>query len=278
MHHRIFTDDEERVISEDILRDYIIPARHFIEADFRALVLQKYRESGRDSVMFQCLNQFIHDFKIRHGFSSRRFHVRRRQRQTGRGDIAQWIEDMKGLLAAVNPHRVVNCDETAWWIIPQGLLCWDPVGQEGVSVTIDGNDKDAITALASVTAASEKLSLFLIAKGRTPRVEHGQLGDSENHWTTHSPSGWTTKETFRTYLEWLREWYGDENTIHLVRSNSRFGLFHSITFRLSMGWPIREPIEPLIITPDIAIGDFEESVSSPSTTSHDSGKHYFLWG
>jgi hypothetical protein len=123
---------------------------------------------------------------------------------------------MKGLLAAANPHRVVNYDETEWWIIPQGLLCWAPVGQEVVSVTIDGNDKDAITALASVTAASEKLPLFLIAKGRTPRVEHSQLGDSEKHWTAHSPSGWATKETFRTYLERLREWYGHEDPIHLA--------------------------------------------------------------
>jgi hypothetical protein len=39
-----------------------------------------------------------------------------------------------------------------------------------------------------------------------------------------------------------------------------------------------KPIEPLIITPDIAIGDFEESRSTPSKSSHDSGKHHFLWG
>jgi hypothetical protein len=45
-----------------------------------------------------------------------------------------------------------------------------------------------------------------------------------------------------------------------------------------MGWLIREPIEPLIITPDIPIGDFEESGSSPSKSIHDSKKHHFLWG
>jgi hypothetical protein len=39
-----------------------------------------------------------------------------------------------------------------------------------------------------------------------------------------------------------------------------------------------EPIEPLIIIPDIAIADFEESGSSPSKSSHGSGKHHFLWG
>jgi hypothetical protein len=36
---------------------------------------------------------------------------------------------------------------------------------------VEGNKKDAITALASVIAAHEKLPLFLIAKGRTERIE-----------------------------------------------------------------------------------------------------------
>jgi hypothetical protein len=45
-----------------------------------------------------------------------------------------------------------------------------------------------------------------------------------------------------------------------------------------MRWLIREPREPLIATPDIPIGDFEESRSSPSKSSHDSETHHFLWG
>jgi hypothetical protein len=45
-----------------------------------------------------------------------------------------------------------------------------------------------------------------------------------------------------------------------------------------MEWPIREPIEPLLISPDIAFGDFEEFGSSLSKSIHDSGKHHFLWG
>jgi hypothetical protein len=39
-----------------------------------------------------------------------------------------------------------------------------------------------------------------------------------------------------------------------------------------------EPIESLIITPDIPIGDFEESGSRPSKSIHDSGKHHFVRG
>jgi hypothetical protein len=45
-----------------------------------------------------------------------------------------------------------------------------------------------------------------------------------------------------------------------------------------MRWPIREPREPLIIIPDIPIGDFEESASIPNKSIHDSEKHHFFWG
>jgi hypothetical protein len=41
-------------------------------------------------------------------------------------------------------------------------------------------------------------------------------------------------------------------------------------------WPIREPRELLITTPESALGNFEESRSSPSKSSHASEKHHFL--
>jgi hypothetical protein len=49
------------------------------------------------------------------------------------------------------------------------------------------NDEDAITGLASVTEAHDKLLLFFIAKRRTERVEHSQLGDPEGYQPIHSP-------------------------------------------------------------------------------------------
>jgi hypothetical protein len=114
--HRSFTigdhiaDKEESAIADEIFTDEIIPARHFIGVDFQELALRKCR----DPMAFQCSNQFIHDFKVRHGFSSRRFHARRPHRQTGRADFAEWVERMKELPAGVRPQRVVKCDETAW--------------------------------------------------------------------------------------------------------------------------------------------------------------------
>jgi hypothetical protein len=101
-------------------------------------------------------------------------------------------------------------------VIPSGLLTWATVGQDNICVALDGNHKESITALAGVTAASEKLPLFLIAKRNTERVERTQLGDLHDHQTAHSASGWTTGETFHKYLGWLRSVCADDEEIHLI--------------------------------------------------------------
>jgi transposase len=47
-------------------------------------------------------------------------------------------------------------------------------------------------------------------------VEETQLGPHDGCQAAHSPSGWTTVDTFRQYLEWLRGFYGDSDPIHLI--------------------------------------------------------------
>jgi hypothetical protein len=76
-----------------------------------------------------------------------------------------------------------------------------------VTVRLNASEKDSITVLASVTAAGEKLPLFAIAKGKTKRAEQSQLGSDGATITDHSPSGWSTAETFEHYLEWLAKHY-----------------------------------------------------------------------
>jgi transposase len=212
----VFTDDEEAEMAAEILRTYIIPGKIFIGATFRAFAMAAYAASGRDPGPFKCSRHFIDNFKRRHRFSSRRFHIRRRRHDVGRTDIAEWIHEMTVLLLEYPHERIVNCDETMWTVLPNGLITWAPVGEDGISVQLNLTEKEAITALASVTAAHDKLPLFLIAKGKTDRVESTQLGGPQDCVTAHSPSGWTTLATFHSYLGWLRDFYQDGAPIHLI--------------------------------------------------------------
>jgi hypothetical protein len=54
---------------------------------------------------------------------------------------------------------------------------------------------------------SQKLPLSLIASGKNEVVEESHFRDVGHHRTDHSESGWTTCDTFRRWLVWLRGVY-----------------------------------------------------------------------
>jgi hypothetical protein len=91
-----------------------------------------------------------------------------------------------------------------------------PVGGDGVSVHVSAGEKEASASLASIMAAHDKRPLFLVASGKTPRVEQSQLGAPDDCILARSDSGWTTVSKFYKYLAWLRDSHSDQELIHLV--------------------------------------------------------------
>jgi hypothetical protein len=210
-HHRLFTDAQEDEIAEAIRHNYVDHSLLFPSSTFAAIAMEKWKELGRDPAHFKCSDKYISGFKKRNAFSSRKCHVKRRDPVGEEQDIAVWVQAIKDLIAY---HRengtldlVVNCDETAWRVTPSGLVTWAPTGQDGVSIRVNGNEKDSLTVLASVTAGSRQLSLFAIAKGKTTRVEQSQLGTDDALIRNHSESGWSTTATFKRYVDWLSRQY-----------------------------------------------------------------------
>jgi hypothetical protein len=217
--HRLFSDEEEAGIIKIIVSEYLNQGRLFTSTTFAAVAAEKWEELGRNPSEFRCSHHFIADFKKRNGFSSRRCHVKRRDRRGEEQDITKWISEIRFLIKrhqrSSSLNLVVNCDETAWRIIPSGLLTWAPVGADEVSVRLNGNEKDTVTVLASVTASGNKLPLFAIAKGKTQRAEQNQLRSNETLVRDHSESGWSTIETFKHYLDWLHDYYSIEQRIEI---------------------------------------------------------------
>jgi hypothetical protein len=208
-HHCAFSDEEELELAAMIVDQYIIPGMQFIGLTFRELALTVYSSTERDPAVFKCSRSFIRDFERPHGFSSWRFCVRRRQQDFGSYDIAEWIKHVTTSLLENPLERVINCDETMWCVLPNGLLTWASVGGDGVSVHVNTREKESITALACITAAHDRLPLFLLAKGKTPRVEQSQLGAPGDRILAHSHPGWTTVLTFHKYFATLRDNHQD---------------------------------------------------------------------
>jgi hypothetical protein len=210
---------EEQAISDHILDSYLTPGVLFTDETFREVAVQAFLEKYHDSeppVQFQCSAGFIHDFKERNRFSSRRAHLKRRPTVNDE-DREHWMQTMVQTLREAPDHeRIINVYESCWRVHPDGLQTWAPTGSQNIRLLIQGSEKDCFTVVAAITAAHTKLLLTLIASGRTTAVEANHFGDVGYHRTDHSESGWTTTETFRRWLAWLRSIYDDAAPIWLV--------------------------------------------------------------
>jgi hypothetical protein len=213
----VFSAEEQAAICCMIKDNFITPGFVFTDEDFLTVAMDAYREKldaldrradgSFDEFVrlhpFQCSKGFMWYFKLKHRFSSRAVHHKRRSTVSPEG-AERWQNEIRQLLDTVDHGHIFNCDETSWKVYPNGVLTWAEKGAETVSVNVQGNEKDCLTVLATIAADKTKVPLVFYAQGKTDVVENTQLGDVGYHWKTHSESGWQTEETFRQYLYHLR--------------------------------------------------------------------------
>jgi hypothetical protein len=129
--------------------------------------------------------------------------------------VAQFLEKTQNIFACYqgNLTHFINMDETSWQVIPNRVITISNKGQEQVKCVFDGNQKDRVTVIASISAAGEKLPLWLIAQGITDRCESKFRNDeflaraiaNGKLVITHSPNGWMNSGIAESYLAWLRD-------------------------------------------------------------------------
>ena len=216
-HHRIFSDVEEAAVADFIRVNYIQQEYAFHDEDFVHLIMQAFLEKYRDQENippFQCSPRFKRAYKVRNGFSVRVTHGKRRP-DTTVAQEQEWKSSIVNLLKS-GADTVLNADETCWRILPNGMTTWANKGSDGVTVRIDDDSKAMITVMATITATGEKMPLFLIAHGKTRRVEASQLGDVFPNVACHTESGWMTQEAIGAYLQWIRSQSGHMRQIHMI--------------------------------------------------------------
>ena len=205
-HRRIFSEITERTMAEYIRSEFISKHRIFTTEDFQAIARDWYRRTYWNSdkaPRFTCSRSFIRGFMRRNRFSLRRQHFKRRPPATVAA-IDDWIQNLSVLLDTHDNDLILNCDETAWRLYPNNILTWWNTGDDDVSIHVNGDEKGCFTVLATISASRKKWPLFFVAKGKTQRVEHSQIGGVSEHWRTHSESGWMKGELFCEYLKHIR--------------------------------------------------------------------------
>lgn len=244
---RIFTEEEEIMaelilqisesekleINNELVQNIIMAFYNELPDERR----QKKNEQDPNNILkdFAASTTFVKDFRIRHHFSRRKLHTKRRSSVNPK-EIDEFIRKVRSLVRLKVPKdHIINVDETFWRCIQSGLYTWAPVGSESVKLETNGTEKDGFTAVATIDAEGRKHDLVLIAAGETKRCEenwffkNGNIEIENNEIeplqkiyldqtnsrsksktikpravTDHSHSGWTTIDTWKRYLHRLR--------------------------------------------------------------------------
>jgi transposase len=216
-HRRIFDDIEESETAEHIRRDYFTDHRLFTSVDFERIIFErvflKYSNAERIRT-FACSASFITGLMSSGHFSDRHQHFKRRP-GADTHTISQWRRWLSCLFTMHDSHLIINCHQTCWHLYPNHISTWWLTGVDDGSTDIHGDEKDAMTVLATISASGTKWPLFFLARGKTERVENSQIEDVGNHWRSHSLS-LDDGEIFAEYLRLLRKRSQTEATIDLI--------------------------------------------------------------
>ena len=158
---------------------------------------------------FTASYRWIKRFKLRYGLVNRRVHYHRRSECSK--NIAKMyhdklIEIYKDHETNGTLHCLINIDETSWHINQHRDITWAKVGAEHVEFAGTFGEKDAITAIAAISADPKrfKLPLCIIKNGVTNQAK--RILSSVAHYLQIevSQSGWSTIQCLGNYLTWLR--------------------------------------------------------------------------
>jgi hypothetical protein len=219
MSHNAMSERLEQSILYIIENDFLSKGFFFTNQMLKNIALRVWALAGDEDKlrpMFNASDHWCQDFRVRHSYVWRKAHLARRPGHDSRyfNRVNHYIRAVKKLLTEHTNNNslflVANMDETCWKIAYPGELTWARSGAKEVKITTNYNTKEALTAIATITADPEhhKLPLYLIAKGTTPLCER-QLGNHEQYqwFPLHSKSGWSKKDTMIQYLSSLRKYY-----------------------------------------------------------------------
>jgi hypothetical protein len=164
----------------------------------------------RPHVLPNFSSQWAKRFLKVHNLSLRKPHSKRRS-DPDDANVARYVHDVQVAMAECGRDHVVNMDETCWRICNGNLSTIARRGAESVDCEFDFCQKTNITAIGGISAAGEKLPLWLIKKGESDQCERklrtdsnlkGEI-DSGRLVVTHSSSGWMDRSIAIEYISWL---------------------------------------------------------------------------
>ena len=115
---------------------------------------------------------------------------------------AYFLMRVEAAFGRLPPEFIYNMDETCWRFINAPRLVIGEKGSAAVKLCTKKSPKKSFTAIGTITAAGDRLPLWILTKGKTNAClgKFGDQGETELHY---SESGWSTEKIIVDYLNWL---------------------------------------------------------------------------
>ena len=209
------TVETEHELAKGLSADFVQPQRFRppivikVEIEWRIEELTGEKiDAGRTSVK---------KFLQWQGLSMRSPHVQRRTKPDDE-NVSQFITDIDLASAELPAGLIFNVDETCGIVVNGRLKTLATRAQHEVLLKSEGNPKTNVTVICSLGCAGDRLPLYMLAKGKTPKCTklYKDSPHRRRYFASHdlvidfSLTGWSTYEVMKIYLKWLCNYTKDQ--------------------------------------------------------------------
>jgi hypothetical protein len=125
--------------------------------------------------------------------------------------VAEFYTTIQVRFQVSGRRKVFNMDETCWRVVDGVRRTAAKKNSKSVKVKFGVSPKSSVTVIATISAAGEKLPLWVVESGTTEKCLLKFRGDrtvdaaiGKSLILTYSENGWTTRDVAIKYLRWLR--------------------------------------------------------------------------
>ena len=209
---RVLSEETEDQVRQTLTENFIDANRFCpLSAVAHTLTLAGREVHGND---FTAGKKLVHNFLARQGLSLRKPHLKRRT-DPNDSAVSEFLARIELVRMQFPLPLIVNVDETCWRLINGQLKTLARTGDDSVRVLTKCTQKSDLTVIAACTASGERLPLWALAKGTTPRCEEKYRSSPKLRRylgrklvIDHTETGWSTAELMTRYLSWLKDLKG----------------------------------------------------------------------
>lgn len=165
------------------------------------------KQSKLRNVGFTASNGWVDRFKARHGFPSHKLNPVQKlsiaTENTQELSVANFINEVVNAVFEYGARYVFNMDETPVKVVEMPRTAWNnSFSHKKLKTRCNGNPKQKVTVMPTITADGKKLPLAWINKAETDYAIKNRMKLPQQIFSYYSDSGWVNEGIM---LRWLIE-------------------------------------------------------------------------